>query len=48
MNGLSKVLLLLDRMVAEPEAEVSAFYRCKVDSSFRGKGKNLKNVAEVI
>lgn len=46
MNGLSKVLLLLDRMVAEPRAEVSACYLWKVDSSF--KGKNLKNVAEVI
>lgn len=43
-----KVLLLLHRMVAELGAEVSAFDLCKVDSSCRGKGKNLKNVDEVI
>lgn len=42
------VLSFFTGQVAELEAEVLAFYLCKVDASFRGKQRNLKNVAEVM
>lgn len=44
----SQYTFLLHRTVAEPEAAVFVFFLCEAHSSFKGKGKNLKNVAEVI
>lgn len=44
----SQYTFLLHRTVAEPEAAVFVFFLCEAHSSFKGKGKNLKNAAEVI
>lgn len=39
---------ILYRTVPGLEAQASALHLCEVESSFGGKGKNLKNVAEAI